>query len=175
MKTITLKLTDVELNTITEIIKNDVDYLNDTTTYYCAGVTLPKNVIITGINNVIKRVITVAAGNDTTLASFHSDQHDDDMTIDVENVKYVRLTNLDASNLINLNFQLDAGEDDSAADESASFQLLAGHSFTMGDADDCMSVDDDAATPDLSMHPLESIIVDSGSNAVQIEMLIATV
>ena len=42
MKAITLKLTDVELNTITEIIKNDVDYLNDTTTYSCAGVTLPK-------------------------------------------------------------------------------------------------------------------------------------
>ena len=100
---------------------------------------------ITGINNVIKRVITVAANNDTTLASFHSDQHDDDMTIDVENVKYIRLTNLDGSNLINLNFQLDAGEDDSAADESASFQLLAGQSFIMGDADDCMSVDSSAA------------------------------
>ena len=130
---------------------------------------------ITGINNVIKRVITVAANNDTTLASFHSDQHDDDMTVDVEDVKYVRLTNLDGSNLINLNFQLDAGEDDSAADESASFQLLAGQSFIMGNADDCMSVDDDAATPDLTMHPLESIIVDSGANAVQVEMLIATV
>ena len=45
----------------------------------------------------------------------------------------------------------------------------------MGDADDCMSVDDDAATPDFTMHPLESIIVDSGANAVQVEMLIATV
>ena len=42
MKTMTLKLTKEELNTITEIIKDDVDYLNSTTTYYCAGITLPK-------------------------------------------------------------------------------------------------------------------------------------
>jgi hypothetical protein len=130
---------------------------------------------IDNISNVIKRVITVAANNDTTLASFHSDQHDDDGTVDVESVKYIRLTNLDASNLVNINFQIDSGEDDSAADESASFQLLAGQSFVMGDADDCVSVDDDAATPDLTMHPLESIIIDSGANSVQMEMLIATV
>ena len=130
---------------------------------------------ITGINNILKRIITVAANNDTTIASFHSDQHDDDATLDVEDVRYVRITNLDSTNSINLNFQLDADEDDSAADESASFQLLAGQSFMMGNADDCMSVDDDAATPDLTMHPLESVIVDSGTNAVQVELIIATV
>ena len=30
------------------------------------------------------------------------------------------------------------------------------------------------ATIELTMHPLESVLVDSGSNAVQIEVLIAT-
>ena len=45
----------------------------------------------------------------------------------------------------------------------------------MGNVDDSMSVDDDAATPDLTLHPLESIIVDSGSNAVQLELVIASV
>ena len=48
-------------------------------------------------------------------------------------------------------------------------------SLTAVEAYDCVSVDDDAATPDLTMHPLESIIIDSGANSVQMEMLIATV
>ena len=129
---------------------------------------------MSGVSNVLKRIITVAAGNDTTLCSFHSDQHDDDGTIDVETVKYVRISNLDSTNPVNLNFQIDAGEDDSTADESATFLLEAGAHFLMTAADDCISVDDDAATPDLTLHPLESIIADSGSNAVQLELFIAT-
>ena len=130
---------------------------------------------ITGINNIIKRIITVAANNDTTLVSFHSDEHDDDGTLDVENVRYIRITNLDGSNLVNLNFQLDSDEDDSAADENITLQLLAGQSYVTGAADECMTADDDAATPDFTLHPLESIIVDSGANAVKLEMIIASV
>ena len=130
---------------------------------------------ITGINNILKRIITVAASNDSTIASFHSDQQAADATLDVENIRYVRITNLDGSNSVNLNFQLDAGEDDSGADESSSLLLAAGQSYVMGNVDDSMSVDDDAATPDLTLHPLESIIVDSGSNAVQLELVIASV
>lgn len=130
---------------------------------------------ITGINNVFKRIITVAAGNDTTIASFHSDQHDDDGTIDVEQVKYMRITNLDSTNPVHLSFQIDAGEDDSDADESATLLLEAGMTFVMGGVDDAFATKDDAATIELAMHPLESVLVDSGSNAVQLEILIATV
>ena len=129
---------------------------------------------ITGINNVFKRIVTVAASNDTTIASFHSDQHDDDGTIDVEQVKYMRITNLDSTNPVNLSFQIDAGEDDSAADESATLLLEAGMTFSMGAVDDAFATKDDGATIELTMHPLESVLVDSGSNAVQIEVLIAT-
>ena len=129
---------------------------------------------IGSISNVLKRIITVAANNDTTLCSFHSDQHDDDGTIDVEQVKYIRISNLDSSNPVTLNLQIDSGEDDSAADESASLLLEAGANFLMTAADDCISVEDDSATPDLTLHPLESIIADSGANNVQLELFIAT-
>ena len=129
---------------------------------------------ITGINNVFKRIVTVAASNDTTIASFHSDQHDDDGTIDVEQVKYMRITNLDSTNPVNLSFQIDAGEDDTAADESATLLLEAGMTFSMGAVDDAFATKDEGATIELTMHPLESVLVDSGSNAVQIEVLIAT-
>ena len=136
------------------------------------GGTITKS--ITGVNNVFKRIVTIAAGNDTTIASFHSDQHDDDGTIDVEQVKYMRITNLDSANPVNLSFQIDAGEDDTAADESATLLLEAGMTFSMGAVDDAFATKDDGATIELTMHPLESVLVDSGSNAVQIEVLIAT-
>ena len=136
------------------------------------GGTITKS--ITGVNNVFKRIVTIAAGNDTTIASFHSDQHDDDGTIDVEQVKYMRITNLDSTNPVNLSFQIDAGEDDTAADESATLLLEAGMTFVMGGVDDAFATKDDGATIELTMHPLESVLVDSGSNAVQIEVLIAT-
>tara|TARA_R100000655_G_scaffold20867_3_gene42955 strand:- start:29664 stop:30140 length:477 start_codon:yes stop_codon:yes gene_type:complete len=135
------------------------------------------SVTIGSIANVFKRIITVAASNDTTLVSFHSDQHDDDGTIDVNDVKYLRVTNLatDAAHICNLNLQIEAGEDDSAADESSTILLGAGHSFVMGATADALSVDDDAATPDVTLHHLESIIADTVSTAVQLEVFIATV
>ena len=129
---------------------------------------------VTGINNVLKRIVTVAANNDTTLASFHSDQHDDDGTIDVEQVKYVRVTNLDSSNDVVISLQIDSGEDDSAADESASILLAAGHSFVMAGVDDAIAVHDGDASVVTALHPLESILIDSLTNTVQLEIFIAT-
>ena len=127
---------------------------------------------ISGINNVDKRIVTVPQ-SEIILASFSTAVAAG--TYNEANVRYVRITNLDGSNSVNLNFQLDAGEDDSDADESSSLLLAAGQSYVMGNVDDSMSVDDDADTPDLTLHPLESIIVDSGSNAVQLELVIASV
>ena len=129
----------------------------------------------TGIVDVFERILTCSHSQTTTIAIFESTPHSAAGALDVENCKYIRVTNLDSSNPVNLNFQIDAGEDDSAADESSTLLLAAGQIFSMGNADDCMSVDDDAATPDVTLHPLESIIVDSGSNAVQLELLIASV
>jgi|10_taG_2_1085330.scaffolds.fasta_scaffold05331_6 hypothetical protein len=132
---------------------------------------------IGSIANVLKRIVTVASGNDTTLVSFHSDQHDDDGTMDVNDVKYLRITNLatNSAHICNLNLQIEAGEDDSAADESVSILLGAGHSFIMGATADALSVDDDDPAPDLTLHHLESIIADTVSTAVQLEVFIATV
>ena len=129
---------------------------------------------ITGINHMFKRIVTVAANNDTTIASFHSDQHDDDGTIDVEQVKYVRITNLDSSNDVVISLQIDSGEDDSAADESASILLGAGHSFIMTSVDDAIAVHDGDASVVTALHPLESILIDSLTNTVQLELFIAT-
>ena len=93
----------------------------------------------------------------------------------MENVKYIRVTNLDGANAVNLSLQIDAGEDDSAADASTTILLEAGKSFMMGAPSDGIATDDDAATVITTLNNLESIIADSGSNAVQCEIFIASV
>ena len=129
---------------------------------------------IASVTQVLHRIVTCPASADTTVANFHSAANTSDNSLDVEDVKYIRVTNLDASNPINLSLQIDAGEDDSAADESVTILVAAGRSFIMGAPSDELAVRDDAATIETTLHNLESILVDPGSNAVSVEIFIAS-
>ena len=130
---------------------------------------------VAGVDDVYHRIITVPASVDTTLVNFHATVGASDSSLDVENVKYIRCTNLDSSNPINLSLQVDVGEDDSAADASATILLEAGKSFIMGSPSDGIAVDDDADTIITTLNNLESIIADSASAAVQMEVFVASV
>lgn len=129
---------------------------------------------IASVTQVLHRIVTCPASADTTVANFHAAANTSDNSLDVEDVKYIRVTNLDASNPINLSLQIDAGEDDSAADESVTILVAAGRSFIMGAPSDGLAVRDDAATIETTLHNLESILVDPGSNAVSVEVFIAS-
>tara|TARA_Y100001937_G_scaffold77680_1_gene105348 strand:- start:239 stop:715 length:477 start_codon:yes stop_codon:yes gene_type:complete len=130
---------------------------------------------VAGVDDVYHRIITVPANVDTTLVNFHATVGVSDSSLDVENVKYIRCTNLDSSNPINLSLQVDVGEDDSAADASATILLEAGKSFVMGSPSDGIAVDDDANTIITTLNNLESIIADSAAAAVQMEIFVASV
>ena len=130
---------------------------------------------VAGVDDVYHRIITVPANTDTTLVNFHATVGASDSSLDVENVKYIRCTNLDSSNPINLSLQVDVGEDDSAADASATILLEAGKSFVMGSPSDGIAVDDDSNTIITTLNNLESIIADSAAAAVQMEIFIASV
>ena len=130
---------------------------------------------VAGVDDVYHRIITVPANVDTTLVNFHATVGASDSSLDVENVKYIRCTNLDSSNPINLSLQVDVGEDDSAADASATILLEAGKSFVMGSPSDGIAVDDDANTIITTLNNLESIIADSAAAAVQMEIFVASV
>ena len=129
---------------------------------------------ITGVENIYKRIVTVPNGVDTTVASFKSTVGVADSAMDIQNVKYIRVTNLDGTNPVNLSLQIDTGENDSAAADSCTILVTAGNSFIMGAPEDGIHVDDDAATLITSLVDLESIIVDSTSNDVDVEVLIAS-
>jgi len=126
------------------------------------------------VTQVFHRIVTCKTGVDTTVAVFKESVDDADGALDKEDVKYIRVTNLDTTNPVNLSLQVDAGEDDSAADESATILLAAGRSFIMGVPSDGVAVSDANATLIDALHDLESILIDPLSNAVTVEVFIAS-
>ena len=128
---------------------------------------------VASVTQVYHRIVTCPAGSDSTVATFQTLTSTSDNAIDLEDAKYVRVTNLDASNPVNLSLQVSVDED-GAADASATLFVDAGRSFIMGATHDGIVVDDDAAAIVTSLTDLESILIDPGSNAVSVEVFIAS-
>ena len=107
---------------------------------------------ISSATQVLHRIVTCPANQDTTVANFHAATNTSDNALDVEDAKYIRVTNLDASNSINLSLQIDSAEDDSAAAESATILVAGGRSFIMGAPSDGIAVSDANATIVTTLH-----------------------
>ena len=129
---------------------------------------------ISGIKDVFKRIITIAADDDATVLVFKSTTASADGALDLQSVKYIRITNLDDTNSVGLSLQIDSDEDNSAANESCTILLEAGRSFIMGTPDEGVHVDDDAAGILTALTDLESIIINPGSNAGTVEVFVAS-
>ena len=129
---------------------------------------------ISSIKDVFKRIITIAADDDATVLVFKSTTAIADGALDLQNVKYIRITNLDDTNSVGLSLQLDSDEDNSAANESCTILLEAGRSFIMGTPDEGIHVDDDSAGILTALTDLESIIINPGSNAGTVEVFTAS-
>ena len=134
-----------------------------------------RNVLnISDIKDVFKRIVTIAADDDATVLVFKSTTAIADGALDLQNVKYIRITNLDDSNSVGLSLQLDSDEDNSAANESCTILLEAGRSFMMGTPDEGIHVDDDSAAILTALTDLESIIINPGANAGTVEVFVAS-
>jgi hypothetical protein len=132
---------------------------------------------ITGINDIYKRIVTCPADVDTTIFRSGVTVDVTDSSMDVQNVKYIRVTNLDASNAVNLNLQIDtteSGSGASAVNETATILLSAGESFVMGTSHDSIAVYDTDGSVQTTLHDLESILIDPGANAVKLEIIAAS-
>lgn len=128
---------------------------------------------ITGINDVYHRIVTCPASADTTIATFRTAVTGVRSFVDLENAKYIRVTNLDGTNSVNLSLQVSVDED-GTADASATILIEAGKSFIMGTPHDGIVVDDDAAAIVTALGDLESLLVDPSANTVQVEIFVAT-
>tara|TARA_R110000823_G_C15514798_1_gene454807 strand:+ start:29 stop:517 length:489 start_codon:yes stop_codon:yes gene_type:complete len=134
---------------------------------------------VAGVDDVYHRIITVPSGVPVSVAVFKSTTGIGlESAMDVENVKYIRVTNLESSNSVILDLQIDTAEDDSAAADNAALLLEAGKSFIMGSPSDGIFVNDGGATPVTALSSLinlESIIIDPLAAACKIEVFIASV
>ena len=128
---------------------------------------------ITNIEHTFERVVTIPANSDGTVLINKDTIASSDGAVDIQDTKYIRITNLDSTNNVNLSLQIDAGNDDSSADESATISLPAGHTFMMGTPHDAVAVSDANATIVTALHDLESIIVDSADQNVKVEVFVA--
>jgi hypothetical protein len=140
--------------------------------------TITNALSIAGVDDIYHRIITCPDDVPVTVATFHATTGASDASLDVENVKYIRVTNLDASNPVIVDLQIDTAENDSAAADQGALLLEAGKSFIMGSPSDGIVVNSAAATPITalaSLVNLESIIVDPLSEAVKVEVFIASV
>jgi hypothetical protein len=126
---------------------------------------------ITGIEHVMERIVTVPASADTTVLLTKATVASSDSAIDIQDTKYIRITNLDSTNSVGLSLQIDQNEDDGSADESCSILLEAGKTFMMGTPHDSVAIGGSAIVT--ALHDLESILVDSFSNAVKLEVFVA--
>ena len=132
---------------------------------------------ITGINNIYKRIVTCPANVDTTILRTGVTVDVTDSSMDVQNVKYIRVTNLDGSNSVNLNLQIDvteSGSGASAVNETATILLAAGESFVMGTSHDSIAVYDTDGSVQTTLHDLESILIDPSANEVKLEVIAAS-
>ena len=135
---------------------------------------------ISDVDEVFKRIVTCPANNETTIARFRSSVGNAsgtatfDSALDVQDVKYVRVTNLDSSNSLTLSLQVEVGEDDSGADTSASVLVEAGKSFVMGSPHYCISLSDANANLVTDLVDLDSLVVQPGSNSVDVEVYVAS-
>ena len=128
---------------------------------------------VASVTQVLKKIITLKTGVDTTIASFQVDQSTSDNAIDLQSVRYIRITNLEASNPVDISLQI-AGAEGGTANMSASILLEAGKSFVMGSVHDGIAVSDANATIVTALTDLESILMNPGTNAVNIEIFIAS-
>ena len=129
---------------------------------------------ITGINHVFKRIVTCVDDQDCTIATFQTATNTSDSAIDLEDVRYIRVTNLETTHPCNLSLQI-AGGEDGTANMSSSHLVQAGESFILHVVHDGIAVSDANNTIVTALTDLESLLVDPLSENVKVEVFVASV
>jgi hypothetical protein len=133
---------------------------------------------VASVNEIYKRIVNCPASVDTTVLKLGPTGATSDAELHVDDIRYLRVTNLDDTNSVNLNLQIDTTEhagDASTADHNGVILLEPGKSFVMGTVADGIAVADDAATAITTLNDLESILIDPSANEVSIEVFAALV
>ena len=123
-------------------------------------------VTTTGINNVYERIVTCTSGQFTYLAAFSSNSYGSVVQIDKEDVRYIRVTNLDATNSLEL----------AVVGATTNYQVLlnAGQSHILCAASAVMLAEEDTSPSFGTMSDLRSLQVSPAAD-LDVEIFIASV
>ena len=123
-------------------------------------------VTTTGINNVYERIVTCTIDETTHLATFNSDSFGSAVQIDKQDVRYIRITNLDATNTLEL----------AVVGAATLYQVLlkAGQSHILCAAEAVMLAEADTSPSFGTMADLTSIQVEPVAT-LDVEIFVASV
>ena len=121
---------------------------------------------IASITEVYKRIIACTASQTTTIATFANDVYETVGAIDIEDSKYIRVTNLDAANAIELAIV--------TVYTTYQVKLDAGQSHILGSADDLLLAEADTSPSFGTMTDLGKVVCKPNGSAVNIEVFIAS-
>ena len=122
---------------------------------------------VASIDEIYKRIITAPASTSTTIATFAAAVSTSDGAFDVNDVRYIRITNTATVNPVTVALI--------GASDNAQFVLEAGKSLMFGTPDDFMLGETDTTPAFSSLEDLAAIKVNPGGNAVKLELFIASV
>ena len=122
---------------------------------------------ISSINEISKRIVTCPASNTTTIATFASAVNTSAGAIDVEDARYIRVTNLDDTNPITL----------AVVGAATLYQVSIekGYSHIICTPDGCMLAEADTSPSFGTKADIASLQVNPGSNSVDVEIFIASI
>ena len=120
---------------------------------------------ISNIDEVFKRIVTCTASQTTTLLTFNAAVHGAAGAIDLQDCKYIRITNKDDTNALELAVV--------GAATLYQVELAAGETHILGIPEALMLAEADTSPSFGTMADLGSIQVNPGGNAIDVEVFVA--
>ena len=121
---------------------------------------------VAAVDEIFKRIINCAASNTTTILTFAAANHTSAGAMTVSDAKYVRITNKDDTNAVEVAMV--------GAATLYQIKLAAGQSHILGSPDDVMLAEADTSPSFGTMADIASIQVNPGSSAVEMEVFVAS-
>ena len=121
---------------------------------------------IDNVANVLKRIVSCTASQTTTIATFAASVHTSVHALDVDDVKYIRITNVDDTNALELAVV--------GAATLYQVELAAGESHILGNPDNIMLSEADTSPSFGTMADIASLQVNPGGNEIDVEVFIAS-
>ena len=121
---------------------------------------------IASVNEVYKRIVTCTASNQTIVFTSNATVHGAANAVDVGDVKYIRVTNMDDTNALELGMI--------ASGVNYQVELGAGESHILGSPESLMDAETDNDPAFGTMNDLVTIEVNPGGNAIDIEIFVAS-